>query len=49
MLKPKFTGKSIKYLKKINIENGKVISEESELAEILWNFFDNIVKNVNIE
>ena len=49
MLKPKFTGKSIKYLKKINIENGKVISEESELAEIFWNFFDNIVKNVNIE
>ena len=36
-----------KKIKKINLDrNDKVVLEESNFAEIFWNFFRNIVKNL---
>ena len=42
------TEKSIKGKKNL-VENDKVISEESDLAEIFRNYFKNIVENLNIK
>lgn len=48
-IKPSLTEKSIKDQKTNLVENDKIISEESELTEILWNSFENIMENLNID
>ena len=42
-IKLSLTEKSIKDQKTNLAENDKIISEESELTEILWNSFENII------
>lgn len=44
IIKPSFTEKQLKIKKKNLIKNDNVISEESELAEMLRNYFENTVK-----
>lgn len=48
-IKLSLTEKSIKDKKTNLAENDKIISEESELTEILWNSFENIMENLNID
>ena len=41
--------KSIKYKEIELAENDKFISEKFGIAEILWNYFENIVEVINIK
>ena len=35
-----------KKIKKVNLDQNDIVLEESNFAEIFWNFFRNIVKNL---
>ena len=48
-IKPNFTEKTIKDQKITLAEKETVISEESELAEVFINYFENVVNNLNIQ
>ena len=48
-IKPNFTEKTIKDQKITLVENDSVISEDSELAEVFSKYFENVVKNLNIQ
>ena len=48
-IKPNFTEKTIKDQEITLVENDSVISEDSELAEVFSKYFENVVKNLNIQ
>ena len=48
-IKPNFTEKTIKDQKITLVEKETVISEDCELAEVFNNYFENVVKNLNIQ
>ena len=48
-IKANFTEKTIKDQKITLVEKETVISEESELAEVFKNYFENVVNNLNIQ
>ena len=48
-IKHNFTEKTIKDQKITLVEKETVISEEYELAEVFSNYFENVVKNLNIQ
>ena len=48
-IKLNFTEKTIKDQKTTLVKNDSVISEDSELAEVFSKYFENVVKNLNIQ
>ena len=48
-VKPSFAGKTLKDERITLVENNKVVSDESELVEILSKYFGNIVQNLGID
>ena len=48
-VKPSFTDKTLKGERIILVENSKVVSDESKLAEIFSKYFGNIVQNLGID
>ena len=48
-VKPSFTGNTLKNERITLVENNKVVSGESKLAEVLSKYFGNIVQNLGID
>ena len=48
-VKPNFTEKTLKDEKIVFAENDTTSSEENEIVEIFWSYFDGIVDNLSIK